>query len=359
MSALLELKDVNKAFGGVQAVRDMSFVINKGELAGLIGPNGAGKTTIFNLVTGVYDVTSGDIVFKGESIAKLKTFQVISRGIARTFQNLRLFAASSVLENVMTAAQQHYKYNFFEAVTHLGRWKSREAATRKESMELLDRVGLADRADQAAGTLPYGLQRRLEIARAISLQPELLLLDEPAAGMNADEVVQLNELITGIHRDFNLTILLIEHHMDMVMAICPHIVCMNFGAKIAEGSPAEIQSHPTCSRPTSERRNRDMTENRTPILAVRDLVVRYGAIQALKGASLDVYPGEIVAVIGANGAGKSTMMNAIMGDVPRVSGEILLDGVALPARASRSSPPASAFRPKDARSSRRSQYLKT
>lgn len=244
MSALLELKEVNKSFGGVQAVRDMSFTIERGELAGLIGPNGAGKTTIFNLVTGVYDVTSGDIVFKGESIAKLKTFQVISRGIARTFQNLRLFAASSVLENVMTAAQQHHKYNFAEAVTHLGRWRSKESAIRAESMELLERVGLADRADQAAGTLPYGLQRRLEIARAISLQPELLLLDEPAAGMNADEVAQLNGLITDIHRDFNLTILLIEHHMDMVMEICPHIVCMNFGAKIAEGTPAEIQSHP-------------------------------------------------------------------------------------------------------------------
>ena len=244
MSALLELKDVNKSFGGVQAVRDMSFVVERGELAGLIGPNGAGKTTIFNLVTGVYDVTSGDIIFKGESIAKLKTFQVISLGIARTFQNLRLFSGSSVLENVMTAAQQHHKYNFAEAVTHLGRWKSKEAATRAESMELLERVGLADRANQAAGTLPYGLQRRLEIARAVSLRPELLLLDEPAAGMNADEVVQLNDLITNIHRDFNLTILLIEHHMDVVMEICPHIVCMNFGAKIAEGTPAEIQSHP-------------------------------------------------------------------------------------------------------------------
>lgn len=244
MSTVLELKNVNKAFGGVQAVHDMSFVINRGELAGLIGPNGAGKTTIFNLITGVYDVTSGDIEFKGNNINKLKTFQVISLGIARTFQNLRLFAASSVLENVMTAAQQHYKYNFFEAVSHLGRWKSKESATRKESMELLERVGLADRADQAAGTLPYGLQRRLEIARAISLKPELLLLDEPAAGMNAEEVEQLNHLITDIHKDFNLTILLIEHHMDMVMAICPHIVCMNFGAKIAEGTPDEIQNHP-------------------------------------------------------------------------------------------------------------------
>ena len=244
MSTVLELKNVNKAFGGVQAVHDMSFVINRGELAGLIGPNGAGKTTIFNLITGVYDVTSGDIEFKGNNINTLKTFQVISLGIARTFQNLRLFAASSVLENVMTAAQQHYKYNFFEAVSHLGRWKSKESATRKESMELLERVGLADRADQAAGTLPYGLQRRLEIARAISLKPELLLLDEPAAGMNAEEVEQLNHLITDIHKDFNLTILLIEHHMDMVMEICPHIVCMNFGAKIAEGTPEEIQSHP-------------------------------------------------------------------------------------------------------------------
>ena len=244
MSAILELKDVNKSFGGVQAVKDMSFVIETGELAGLIGPNGAGKTTIFNLVTGVYDVTSGEIEFKGKNINRLKTYQVISLGIARTFQNLRLFAASSVLDNVMTAAQQHYKYSFFEAVSHLGRWKSMEKATRDESMELLERVGLADRADQAAGNLPYGLQRRLEIARAISLRPELLLLHEPAAGMNAEEVEQLNELIKQIHSDFNLTILLIEHHMDMVMEICPHIVCMNFGAKIAEGSPDEIQSHP-------------------------------------------------------------------------------------------------------------------
>ena len=244
MSAILELKNVNKSFGGVQAVRDMSFKIEAGELAGLIGPNGAGKTTIFNLITGVYDVTGGDIEFKGKNINKLKTYQVISLGVARTFQNLRLFAASSVLDNVMTAAQRHYRYSFFEALSHMGRWKKMERAAREESMTLLERVGLADRANQAAGTLPYGLQRRLEIARAISLKPELLLLDEPAAGMNAEEVEQLNVLIRDIHRDFNLTILLIEHHMDMVMEICPHIICMNFGAKIAEGSPDEIQRHP-------------------------------------------------------------------------------------------------------------------
>lgn len=243
-SAILELKSVNKSFGGIQAVSDMTFVIKKGELAGLIGPNGAGKTTVFNLVTGVYDVTGGDIQYKGNRINNLKTYEVVSLGIARTFQNLRLFAASSVLENVMTAAQQHHRYSFFEALSHMGRWKTNERETREESMSLLERVGLADRAHQAAGTLPYGLQRRLEIARAISLKPDLLLLDEPAAGMNAEEVVQLNDLIVKIHEDFKLTILLIEHHMDMVMEICPHIVCMNFGAKIAEGSPEEIQNHP-------------------------------------------------------------------------------------------------------------------
>ena len=244
MASLLTLKSVTKSFGGIQAVKDMNFSIEKGELAGLIGPNGAGKTTIFNLVTGVYDVTSGDIEYDGRNINNLKTYEVVSLGVARTFQNLRLFAASSVLENVMTAAQQHHKYSFVEALSHFGRWKSMEKITREESMALLERVGLADRADQAAGTLPYGLQRRLEIARAISLRPNLLLLDEPAAGMNADEVVHLNELIVSIHEDFELTILLIEHHMDMVMEICPHIVCMNFGAKIAEGSPEQIQSHP-------------------------------------------------------------------------------------------------------------------
>jgi branched-chain amino acid transport system ATP-binding protein len=243
MNNILELKNVHKDFGGIQAVRDMSFVIEEGELAALIGPNGAGKTTVFNLVTGVYDVTSGDMIYKGNNINKLKTFQVVALGVARTFQNLRLFAASSVLENVMTATQQHHKYSFFEAISHIGRWRKTEKAIRDDSMKLLERVGLADRAEQMAGTLPYGLQRRLEIARALALNPDLLLLDEPAAGMNAEEVSALNELIVHIHEDFKLTILLIEHHMDMVMAICPHIICMNFGAMIAEGSPEEIQNH--------------------------------------------------------------------------------------------------------------------
>jgi branched-chain amino acid transport system ATP-binding protein len=244
MSALLELKNVSRAFGGVNAIDDVSFNVERGELAGLIGPNGAGKTTLFNLVTGVYSATGGGIFYNGRNLNKLRTYEIVALGIARTFQNLRLFQASSVLENVMTAAQQRYKYSFFEALSHLGRWSLMERSIREESMWLLDRVGLADRADQAAGTLPYGLQRRLEIARAVSLHPSLLLLDEPAAGMNADEVATLNSLIVKIHEDFDLTILLIEHHMDVVMEICPRIICMNFGAKIAEGSPDEIMNHP-------------------------------------------------------------------------------------------------------------------
>ncbi|MCI6261327.1 ABC transporter ATP-binding protein [Pyramidobacter sp. SM-530-WT-4B] len=241
---ILEILNINKSFGGVHAVKDVSFKIEQGELAGLIGPNGAGKTTVFNLITNVYPIDSGDIIFDGLSTIRLKSYQVIRRGIARTFQNLRLFGKSTVLDNVMTAAQVHHTYGFTESITHLGRWRRREEIARRRSMEFLERVGLAGRAAQTAGTLPYGMQRRLEIARALALEPILLLLDEPAAGMNPEEVADLNKLITGIHRDLELTILVIEHHMDLIMQICPHIVCVNFGAKIAEGGPDDIRKNP-------------------------------------------------------------------------------------------------------------------
>ena len=263
---LLELEKMSMSFGGVQAVRDMSFTIIEGELAGSIGPNGAGKTTVFNVISSVYSPTSGSIWFREQDITLLMAYQVNRLGIARTFQNLRLFSRSSAIENVMTAMQNRYRYsfretlmghlspsyrpdpayyyNFVESLLHTGRWARVEKHIRAQSMELLDRVGLADRAYQAAGTLPYGMQRRLEIARALALDPKLLLLDEPAAGMNPEEVFALNNLITGIHREFNLTILVIEHHMDVIMEICPHIICMNFGAKIAEGTPEAIQNNP-------------------------------------------------------------------------------------------------------------------
>lgn len=264
---MLELSHVNMKFGGVMALSDMSFKILERSLTGIIGPNGAGKTTIFNIISGVYTPTSGNIYFQDCDITPLRAYQINRLGIARTFQNLRLFTRSSVLENVMTAAQNKYIssyreekfsgsitrtncpdpsswYSFLESCFHLGRWHKTEQFLRKISLELLERVGLADRAEQAAGTLPYGMQRRLEIARALALSPTLLMLDEPAAGMNPEEVFELNDLITGIHKDFDLTILVIEHHMDLIMKICPHIICLNFGAKIAEGSSEEIQNNP-------------------------------------------------------------------------------------------------------------------
>ena len=258
---VLELSHVGIRFGGVQAVNDVSFQVREGSLTGIIGPNGAGKTTIFNIITGVYNPTSGTIYFRDQDITPLRAYQVIRLGVARTFQNLRLFPRSSALENVMTAAQNRYVnsfretmrgfivpanrpnpdycYSFVESLLHVGRWNRVEARLRNTSLELLDRVGLADRAHQAAGTLPYGMQRRLEIARALALGPRLLLLDEPAAGMNPEEVLALNDLITGIHRDFNLTTLIIEHHMDVILNICPHIICVNFGAKIFDNEDKE------------------------------------------------------------------------------------------------------------------------
>ncbi|PIE55317.1 MAG: high-affinity branched-chain amino acid ABC transporter ATP-binding protein LivG [Dethiosulfovibrio peptidovorans] len=244
MTMALELDGLNKFFGGVHAVRDVSFSLQERELAGLIGPNGAGKTTIFNLITGVYPLDSGHVTVQDQDITGLQTCQAVGHGIARTFQNLRLFGGATVLENVMTAGQRHHGYSFFEAATHLGRWRSVERTIRDEAMELLERVELTKEADRMATTLPYGHQRRLEIARALALRPYLLLLDEPAAGMNPEEVQDLNSLIKGIHRDFDLTILVIEHHMELVMEICPHVVCLNFGAVIAEGSPEEIQGNP-------------------------------------------------------------------------------------------------------------------
>jgi len=263
---LLEMEDVNMFFGGVQAVRSMSFKIREHEIAGIIGPNGAGKTTVFNLITGVYNPAGGYTWLRDQDITLLKAYQINRAGIARTFQNLRLFGRSTVLENVMTAAQNRYRYsfrenlrghllpsyspdpvyyyNFLESMFHIGRWANAEKNIRAKSMELLDWVGLVDRADQAAGTLPYGMQRRLEIARALALDPKLLLLDEPAAGMNPEEVLALNDLIVAVHKEYRLTTLIIEHHMDMIMKICSHIICMNFGAKIAEGTPDEIQNNP-------------------------------------------------------------------------------------------------------------------
>ncbi len=242
--ALLKINKLTKEFGGLKAVSNFNIEINKGELIGLIGPNGAGKTTAFNLMTGVYEPTSGQMDFDGKSLLGLKPYQVTQRGIARTFQNIRLFSDLSVLDNVKIAYHFHVKYGLTEAVLRVGRYYPEEDAIEQKAMECLKMFKLDDRRDEIARNLPYGEQRRLEIARALAAQPQLLLLDEPAAGMNPQETHELMEMIRWIRDDLKLTILLIEHDMSLVMGVCERIYVLDYGSIIAEGTPLEIRNNP-------------------------------------------------------------------------------------------------------------------
>ncbi|SMC79250.1 ABC transporter ATP-binding protein [Sporomusa malonica] len=245
---LLELKSVTKAFGGIMACRDVSFATKQGQIMGLIGPNGAGKTTMFNLITGVYAPTSGSILFEGQELVGRGPDGIVAQGVARTFQNIRLFRNLSVLDNVCIAVDKHVDYSFAAALLRLPSILKREQEIRDLALEYLTEVGLADKANVRADSLPYGLQRKLEIARALALKPKLLLLDEPAAGMNPEESLDLAKLIRRIHQRYNLTILLIEHHMDVVMELCDTIFVLNFGLKLAEGTAQDIQSNPDVLR---------------------------------------------------------------------------------------------------------------
>ncbi len=231
-------------FGGLRAVNDFSIDIKKGELVGLIGPNGAGKTTVFNLITGVYTPVSGRIYFDGEDITGKPTNYIISRGIARTFQNIRLFKDLTVLDNVMVSFHHQLKSGLLEAVLRLPRYSREEETFREEALELLRKVGLSGYEDFIAGALPYGQQRKLEIARALATHPKLLLLDEPAAGMNPYETQDLMNFIKMVREMFGVTILLIEHDMKVVMGICERIRVMDHGVSIAEGPPEAIQRDP-------------------------------------------------------------------------------------------------------------------
>lgn len=242
--ALLKVTKLSKIFGGLKAVSDFNTVIAPGELIGLIGPNGAGKTTVFNLLTGVYAPTEGRIEFDGAGLAGLKPYQITQRGIARTFQNIRLFSELSVLDNVKIAYHFHVRYGLAEAVLRIGRYFREEDEIEQKALTLLDIFQLAHRRDEIARNLPYGEQRRLEIARALAAQPRLLLLDEPAAGMNPQETQQLMSMIRWIRQEFNLTILLIEHDMSLVMGVCERIYVLDYGSVIAQGTPAQIRSNP-------------------------------------------------------------------------------------------------------------------
>ena len=245
---LLKAENVSIVFGGLKAVSDFDFHINKGELIGLIGPNGAGKTTAFNLITGVYQPTTGNIEFAGKSIVGKKPYEITQRGIARTFQNIRLFSELTVLDNVKIAFHSHVKYGLVETVFRVGRYFSEEKQIEEESMKLLKIFKLDGHAYDQAKNLPYGAQRRLEIARALAAKPKLLLLDEPAAGMNPQETKELMEMISWIRKEFGLTVLLIEHDMSLVMGICERIYVLEYGMIIANGTPKEIQENPEVIR---------------------------------------------------------------------------------------------------------------
>jgi branched-chain amino acid transport system ATP-binding protein len=230
-------------FGGVTAVNQLDLTIGEGEIFALIGPNGAGKTTVFNVITGVYRPTDGGVEFDGKRLNGLKRFKVTKRGIARTFQNIRLFHNMTALENVMVGADAHHRTGFVGAGLGLPWHRKEERDGRAKALELLEFAGIAHRAEETASSLPYGDQRRLEIARALATEPKLLLLDEPAAGMNPAEKLGLQELIRGI-RDAGHTVLLIEHDMSVVMHISDRVAVLDFGQKIAEGLPVEVQNDP-------------------------------------------------------------------------------------------------------------------
>nr|CAA9270748.1 Branched-chain amino acid transport ATP-binding protein LivG [uncultured Armatimonadetes bacterium] len=241
---LLALENVTKRFGGLTAVGGVSLALEEGDLAGLIGPNGAGKTTVFNLLTGVYAPTEGAITFRGQSIGGLKPHEIARLGICRTFQNIRLFPDLTVLDNVRTGAALREKVGLWGTVLRTARFEEAEARVTQEAESLLDLLDLGRIKNETARNLPYGDQRRLEIARALATEPQLLLLDEPAAGMNPQETSDLMRLIRRLRDEFGLTILLIEHDMRVVMGVCETITVLNYGLPIARGTPAEIRRDP-------------------------------------------------------------------------------------------------------------------
>ncbi|MBR6618775.1 MAG: ABC transporter ATP-binding protein [Clostridia bacterium] len=242
--ALLEVKGLSINFGGLHAVDDFSIKIEKGELYGLIGPNGAGKTTFFNLITGVYKPTSGTILLDGKDITGKNTIQINKAGIARTFQNIRLFKELSVLENVKAGLHNRYKYSTAEGIFRLPRFFKTEKAMDEEALRLLKVFDLDDEASVKASNLPYGKQRKLEIARALATKPKLLLLDEPAAGMNPHETAELMETIRFVRDNFDMTILLIEHDMSLVSVVCEKLSVLNFGQLLCEGETSTVLSNP-------------------------------------------------------------------------------------------------------------------
>lgn len=241
---MLDVQNLSIEFGGLKAVSDFNLTINEKEIVGLIGPNGAGKTTVFNMLTGVYTPTQGTISYLGEKIQGLKPYNITKKKIARTFQNIRLFSSLTVLDNVKVSFNYRIQYSLFDSIFRTPKFKKVEAEITEKSIELLKVFSLDTKRDELANNLPYGEQRKLEIVRALAAEPSLLLLDEPAAGMNPQETTELMDLINWIKDKYNLSILLIEHDMKLVMGICNKIAVLDYGKKIAEGTPDEIKNNP-------------------------------------------------------------------------------------------------------------------
>ena len=237
--ALLELENVSIAFGGLKAIDNVSFSIEEGTIFGLIGPNGAGKTTMFNIITANYKPTSGKVTFCGKDISRFKPNVIVNLGIARTFQNIRLFSSMSVLENVLIGLHNDAKYTFFEAMFRVGRYFKEEKRIKNRAIELLEYLGMGDKINLPANSLSYGNSRKVEIARALATNPKLLLLDEPAAGMNPKETAELCELILKLKKDFNLSVLLIEHDMPFVNRLCSEVLVLDYGKKLFNGTPQD------------------------------------------------------------------------------------------------------------------------
>jgi len=330
---LLSIKGLGKSFGGVTAVEDVSFDVHEGEILGVIGPNGAGKTTLFNLITGIYKPDRGTVTYRDEDITGRTPDRVAGRGLARTFQNIRIFPQLSTLDNVMAGAHPWLKAGIFRSIARTPAVNREERVAEVESIRNMAFFGrsVAGRKDEYVTVLNYADRRRVEIARAMTLRPDLLLLDEPAAGMNPAEVEEISRQIREL-RDRGYTVILVEHQMPVVMSVSDRIVVVNKGQVLAQGTPKEMQQHQDViaaylgEKQDVEVKPKPRLTVGTPLLGLKQVHASYGAIKVLKGLDIEVYPGEIVCLLGANAAGKSTTIKTILGNVRASAGTIEFDG---------------------------------